>query len=302
MIRLRSFAAAAALLGATSAMAADLPSRKLAVVAPAPSAACFEKNSLPTDVFGFNTGSDVNDAGALSASLQYTGGYGTRVGSYAGHTLQAQVAYGLFRCLEVGPYVIGTTARNGGVFGLGNGSALGGGLEVKYKFLGRDTHGVGATLDVVVQGQGLSGNLFNPSKSVYDTSVSLFLDKELVAGKLFGAINLSYANNWLDTVPGGYLPTSTLRVGAALSYQVVDGFFLGAEVNHFRKYNNQFFGNELGNATFVGPTFYWQATKALAVTGAYGYQVSGKANVVPGRLDLNNFNQHIAKFKIAYSF
>lgn len=307
MIRYRSIAAAAALLGASSALAADLPSRKMVVVAPPPSAACFEKNALPTDVFGFNTGSDVNDAGALSASLQYTGAYATRLGSFAGHTLQAQVSYGLLRCLEVGPYVIGSAVRNGlpAPFASLNGTTAGGGIEVKYKFLGRDVHGVGATLDVIVQGQGASGGFFRAAgtKSIYDTSVALFLDKELIDNKLYGAINISYANNWTDiAAPRAYLPTSTLRLGASLSYQVVDGFFFGAEVNHFRKYNSQFFGGELGNATFVGPTFYWQATKALAITGAYGYQVAGKANGIPGRLDLVNFNQHIAKFKIAYAF
>ncbi len=212
------------------------------------------------------------------------------------------MSYGLARCFEVGPYLIGTTARNSGLFGLGNGTAFGGGVEFKYKFLGRDTHGVGATLDLVVQGQGLSGNLYAPGKSVYDTTLALFVDKELVAGKLYGAINLAYNWNWYDKVPGGYFNTSVLRLGGALSYQVADGLFFGAEVNHFRRYNSQFFGRELGNATYVGPTFYWQATKALAVTGAYGYQVSGKANGIPGRLDLSNFNQHLVKFKIAYSF
>jgi hypothetical protein len=66
---------------------------------------------------------------------------------------------------------------------------------------------------------------------------------------------------------------------------------------------------ELGNAWFAGPTFYWQATEKLAVTGAYNYQFAGQTKdafntigVGSKGVDLVNFNRHLAKLKLAYSF
>lgn len=288
----------------SAAFAADLPSRKGAPIAP-PSTACLEKNGLPTDVFGFNTGSDVNDHGSLSASLTYNGAYATRFGSFAGHTVTGQVSYGLLPCVEIGPYLIGGGLNNGGVLGLGNGSFFGGGVEGKWKVLGRDTHGVGLTFDLVVQGAANNGNFFAPTKSTYDVIPAIFIDKELIAGKLYGALNVSYDFNFRNSVVlGDFTDTGVLRLGAALSYQLFDGFFVGVDVNHFRRYRG-FFGDELGYATTLGPNFYWQATPKLAVTAAYNIQVGGKTTGfggVPGNLDLVNFNQHLLKVKVAYSF
>lgn len=301
MLRLAALASAVVVSGA--AFAADLPSRKGAPVAP-PSTACLEKNALPTDVFGLNTGSDVNDFGALSASLTYNGAYATRFGNLNGNQITGQVSYGLLPCVEIGPYLTGGWVSNSGVFGLGNGSFFGGGVEAKWKVLGRDTHGVGLTFDLIVQGVGNSGNFYAPTKSTLDVIPAIFIDKELIAGKLYGALNAAYDFGWADkTIAPLSKDYGVLRLGGALSYQVVDGFFLGADVNHFRKW---FGGREAGYATTLGPNFYWQATPKLAITAAYNVQVSGKTTgpfvAVPGDLDLVNFNQHLLKVKLAYSF
>jgi hypothetical protein len=300
-MRLQLLSAAVSLLIGSAVAAADL-GKPAAAPAADQSQVCYE-NSLPADVFGFNTGSDVNDVGAKSGSLQYVGSFATRTGNYNGHGVQAQFAYGLARCIEIGPFLYGSAARNGGVLGIGSGTQFGGGIEFKYKFLGRDVHGIGATFDAAFQGTGLDGNLYAPAKSSYDGSVALFLDKELMKDKLYGAVNIGYSWNWFDKVPGGYATTSVLRVGAALSYQVDPGLFIGAEINHFRRYNSAFMAKELGNATYLGPNFFWQRPGSnLAISGAYGYQLGGKAKGSGNRLDLTNFSQHTAKLKAAYAF
>jgi hypothetical protein len=283
------------------ASAADLPSRKSAPLAPAAGPACYEKEGVPTDVFGFTTGSDVNDKGALSGSAVYGGAYGTRFGKLHSHTGTLQLSYGAFECAEIGPYIFGnrTDAK---ILGFSSDtSAYGGGVEMKYKLLGRDVHGVGLTLvlDPSVARNDPSG-FGNGNFNVYNTGLRMFLDKTLVPGKLYGAINVSHDMTW--TGDGSYFRSSTFTVGAALSYQVVDGFYLGAEARHQRRYADLGFGNEAGYATFVGPNFYWQATKALGITAAYNIQVAGKAKGVTGDLDLVNFNQHNLKVKAAYSF
>jgi hypothetical protein len=139
--------AAAGFLGMSAqVMAADMPSR---VTKPSPpvaaSAACKETSGLPTDIFGFTTGSDVNDLGALSGALEYNGNYGTRFGRLTGHLLKGQVSYSPFSCFEIGPTIQGQTVNAGlTTFGLDS-RQFGGTVEMKYKLTGRATHGIGIT-------------------------------------------------------------------------------------------------------------------------------------------------------------
>ena len=105
-----SKAIALALIGAAlsaPAIAADLSSRKATSAPPPVISACTESEGIPTDAFGFTTGSDVADVGSFGPSLTYGGAFGTRGGSSNGHGLTLQGSYGLFPCFEIGPYVLG---------------------------------------------------------------------------------------------------------------------------------------------------------------------------------------------------
>lgn len=288
--------------GVSAGFAADLPSAKGAPAAPAAAGpACYEMEGVPVDAFGFTQGSDVNDLKALSGSLGYNGAYGTRSGTFISHGVSPQLSYGLLPCVEVGPYLLGTGSRASldgfnadvGAYGLGS--------EFKYKLFGRDVHGIGLTavIDPSVTRNDPSG-FGNPNFNVYNTGLRLWADKTLIPGILYGALNVSHDLTW--TGPSGYLRSSTLTLGAALTYQVVDGFYLGGEVRHQRRYADLGFGNDVGNATFAGPNVFWQATKAFSITAAYNVQVAGKAKDAPGNLDLVNFNQHQLKVKAGYAF
>lgn len=284
---------------ASIASAADLPSRKTAP-APAPVvSACIESEGIPTDAFGFTTGSDVAEKGSFGPSLTYNGGFGTRVGSSNGHALTLQGSYGLFPCFEVGPYVLGnfTNASAGGVSA--DSGALGAGVEMKYKLLGRDMHGLGLTLVIDP-----SFNRADPDGAgrftTYNTGIRLFADKTLIPNTLYAALNLSQDLTW--TGPSPYQRSSTFTVGGSLSWQVSDGLYLSGEVRHMRAHNELGFGNEAGYATFAGPGIFWQATKQLALSAAYNIQIAGKAKGEPSNLDLTNFSQHLVKVKLGYSF
>jgi hypothetical protein len=318
---------------ATGAAAADMPSRVTKPTAPPPSAACKETSALPTDVFGFTTGSDVNDLGALSGALQYNGNYGARAGRLYGHQLTAQLSYSPFPCVEIGPTIQGFSANAGlTTFGL-DVRQFGGTVEMKYKVLGRAVHGVGLTITTepgvfsrrygtLANAGGFPvftdqfGNALRPSGTAVSNLARILIDFELVKDKLFGAINFEHAAVWDDPASQfnglrvkDYAKFSNLNIRAALAYKVTDAFFLGVEGSHQRAYAGTFLNRDLGNAWFVGPTFYWQATDKLAITGAYNYQVAGQTEAVAlpaGRqtkeFDLFNFNRHLVKFKMAYSF
>jgi len=102
---------------------------------------------------------------------------------------------------------------------------------------------------------------------------------------------------------------SNINIRAALSYKLTDTVFVGVEGSHQRAYLGTFANREIGNAWFAGPNFYWQATDKIFVTGSYNYQFAGKTDTLglpAGQrskdFDLFNFNRHLAKFEVGYSF
>ncbi len=281
------------------AFAADLPSRKGAPAAPPALSACTESEAIPTDAFGFTTGSDVAEAGSFGASLTYGGSFGIRDGRQAGHGLQLQGSYGLFPCFEIGPYLLGGYSDATIAGTSADARSFGAGVEMKYRLLGRDLHGIGLT--VVVDP---SFNRIDPTGAGnftgYNTGIRLFADKTLVPGKLYAALNLSHDLSW--TGPSPNLHSSTFTLGGALAWQALEGVYLSAEVRHQRRYGDLGFDNEAGYATFAGPGVFWQATRQFGISAAYNVQLAGKAKGASGNLDISNFSQHLVKVKAAYSF
>jgi hypothetical protein len=306
MIRFAASAAAAML--ATTAFAADLPVRKGAVPAPAAvSQSCLEQNGLPTDAFGFTTGSDVTDVGAwggtLTANGAFTGGLGQGIRN-SGVTGVAQVATGLFRCFEIGPYVfVGGSSVKDRAGLSGSSTVYGGGLEMKYKFLGRDVHGVGATLDVDVSGAGarFRGLLGVNNDSAFNLAVRLFLDREIVKDRLYGAINLEHVSTFSNAA-GSLIDASQFNIRAALSTKVLPNFYVGAEAWYSRSYLGAGYRTYVGDAFMIGPNFLWAINDKWTLNAAYQVQVAGKSRINPGNLNLTSYNQHYARVKLGYTF
>lgn len=280
-------------------LAADPPPRKAAPATPPTLSVCADSQSIPTDIFGFTTGSDVAEPGSFGPNLTYGGGFGVRDGRSSSHGLMLQGSYGAASCLEVGPYLLGgyTDAVIGG---LGAASrSYGAGIETKHRLLGRDLHGVGLTIVVDP-----SVNRTDPDGAgrftTYTTGIRLFADKTLIPGKLHAALNLSHDLTW--TGPSPYGRSSTFTIGGALAWQASESVYLGGEIRHQRRYDDLGFGHAAGHATFAGPSLYWQATTAFAISAAYNVQLAGKAKGQPGDLDLVNFSQHLLKVKAALSF
>jgi hypothetical protein len=286
----------AALAWLSPAVAADPPAPS---PAPQAASACTESAGIPTDAFGFTSGSDVADKGSFGTSLSYGGGFGARDGRMPLHALQLQGSYGLAPCLEIGPYLLGGHA-GGRIAGAGIDATSGGaGVEMKYRLLGRDLHGIGLTAVVDP-----SVTRTDPSGAVpftgYNTGLRLYADAALLPGRLFAALNLSQDLSW--TGPSPYLRSSTLTFGGSLAWQIADGLYLSAEARHQRRYATLGFDKEVGHASFAGPGVFWQATQALALSAAYNVQLAGHARGVPGRIDVSNFSQHLVKVKAAYGF
>jgi hypothetical protein len=299
-----SLVLAAALLSA-SAFAADLGVKKPSPIA-AVSASCKETKSLPPDAFGFATGSDVADLGAWGIALDNTYAAGLRGGRGYSYTGTLQVAGSFFPCLEFGPYVYLNAAGYKPYVGASaSGSIAGGGVEMKYKFLGRATHGLGLTLAVNPNFGGYNGRtLFGGNSTVFNNSIRLLIDGELMKGRLFGALNIElFQSAFANTLPG-FPNVSTFAVRGALASPVTDSLYLGAETSYQVQTTGMWAaGRFRAAAVYVGPTFLWAINDKWALNGTWAYQIAGTDKSGPGRhLGTNVFPLHQARIKLAYAF
>lgn len=302
----RSALFATAVLMAGQSLAADLGKKPGAPVPPPASTSCKETKGLPADAFGFATGSDVADLGAWGIALDTLATKGARGGTGTFITPTLQVSGSFFPCLEVGPYVF-LTSSNFKAYGAATGTTgtvFGGGVEAKYKLLGRATHGVGLTLAVSPNAGGYSGNFYGlrtRDGSVFNNSFRLLADAELIKGKLYGAFNIELFQNTISNNPLKNLSTFALR--GALTYAVTDSLYLGGEVSHQRGYEGTWLKRYVANATYVGPTFLWAINDKFTLNGTAAFQVAGSDKYAPGRgLGIGFFPRMQGRLKLAYAF
>ncbi|HUN10726.1 MAG TPA: hypothetical protein PLE50_00430 [Rhabdaerophilum sp.] len=302
---IRSAVFAAALAVAAPVMAADLGVKKPAPVAPV-SAACKETKGLPADAFGFASGSDVADLGAWGVGFDNTYAAGGRGGKSFGYVGTLQASGSFLPCLEVGPYVYYGLSGFKPYGGLGRtGTLLGGGVEMKYKLLGRATHGVGLTLAMSPNFGAYNGfSIYGGHNTVFNNSYRLLADAELVKGKLYGAFNLElFQSAYTNTLPG-FRNLSQFNVRGALAYAATDALYVGAEASYqVAKTGMWMDGLFRGNAVYVGPTFFWQINDKFTLNGTWAYQIAGNDKAGPGhKLGTGVFPLHQARLKLAYAF
>ncbi len=285
--------------------AADMPKKvQEPAKTEAASAMCKETKALTTDIFGFSGGSDVADLNTWGGSLEYNRAFGTRVGPFNSSSLKAQASTSPFPCIEIGPSLNGviTSTKDREANANYTSHTEFGAVEMKYKILGRAQNGFGLTVSVEPgAGQSHTGSADASVKAnVYTNTAKILIDRELVENKLYGAFNLEYASSF--TGIGSFARASGINFRAALATKLSDNFYIGADASHQRIYDGAFANRYQGSAWFLGPTFFWQASEKLAVSGTVAFQVAGRSQANGGPLNLDQFNRQLAKLKLGYSF
>lgn len=301
---IRTLTIASALAVSSFAFAADFGTKKPSPVAPVVSAACKETKGLPADAFGFATGSDVADLGAWGVALDTAAFAGGRGGKSSGIAPTLQVSGSFVPCFEVGPYVFMSSSSYKPYGGVNtSGTVFGGGVEMKYKLLGRATHGFGLTLAANPQFGGYNGRLFGSNGSAFNNSFRILADAELVKGKLYGAFNVELFQFTTNNSPA-LRNSSTFALRAALTTPITDSIYLGAEASYQVAKTGAWVSNRfIANAVYVGPTFFWQINDKLSLNGTWAYQVAGNDKAGPGRkLGTNWFPLNQARVKLGYAF
>jgi hypothetical protein len=256
------------------------------------------------NMFGFTSGSDMGDAGEREAEVEAIGRFGKIAGRYAAAGATLGVNYIPWANVQVGAKV-GTAGFNmARVPGLDDNhdvAVAGAGFSLKYRLLDRAHAPFGLTLGI-----GPSWGRVDPTSGApvdyYGVSVSLAADKELVADRLYGAVNFIYepgATRWRSS--GEWERDAGLGVSAALAGQVRPGTFVGAELRYLRVYDGIALGTLVGDALFLGPTLSIFG-KGWNLMLAWSVQVSGRGTDVSCSRDLEDFERHQVRLRFGMPF
>lgn len=257
------------------------------------------------NLFGFTTGSDTGDAGAIGVAFEAVVNLGKREGRYLGIGKKLELEYGVTDDLSVSLSALTDYHRIVGVAGLDDVRTFGFngvGGELRWRLVKRGPAPVGVTLHT------------EPSRQRYDEPAGrratkygaenkLIFDAELVPEQIFAAFNMLYDFERVrERGQAGWEASSTLGLAAALTKQVAPGAFLGAEVRYLRAYEGLLPKALAGEAVFIGPTLFRHFANHVWIAAAWNVQVAGRAVGHAGRLDLVNFERHQVRVKVGIDF
>jgi hypothetical protein len=265
-----------------------------------------EKERVDTEfIFGFTAGADVGELGERELEHQTTAQWDKRDGRYVagGDQLRFETSPVQDFRFEIGVPVAyynisgvpGLDDRNQGAF---NGVVT----EFRYRLFNRDNAPFSLTLSAEPHWS-RTEEVTGEAVDNYGGELLVVLDKELVRNLVFGALNLVYEPETTQLrTTGLWEQQSMLGFSAAVTTQVSPGLFVGAEARYLRKYDGIGLDTLVGQAFFVGPSTFVRLSKSLAISGAWGFQVAGRASGVPAALDLTNFTRHQATLRLEYNF
>jgi hypothetical protein len=258
-----------------------------------------------THLFGFTLGTDVNDVGETEGELESVGRFGKRGGSYAAMSTLAGIKAIPFKDFSIEPGIGFASHNISGVPGLDDRRQFAFesfGFETRYRLLDRAQAPFGLTLGADPRWSRLD-DISGEHVDRYGSGFLAIVDKELVADRVFAAVNLLYE---LEASRSGLTNVwehqSSIGVTAALAVQVESGMLIGAEARYLRSYDGLGLDAFTGHALFIGPTFYRRFNARICMGAAWSVQVAGRAVAVPGALDLVNFERQQATVRFGYNF
>lgn len=256
-------------------------------------------------IFGFNEGGDIGEAGDKELEKETAMRFGKRAGSYAAVSSLFNLKYVPVEGVLISPGILFAYHNISNVPGLDDRSGLsfqGLQFELKYNLVDREHAPFGMTVFAAPRWTRID-EASGERAGLYSTEFTLAFDKELIANRLFGVINLVYepeVSRPRDT--GIWERTSQFGFGTGVTAQIRPGMFLGAEARYLRSHDGLAMGALKGDAFFFGPTFYSKLTDHSFLSLAWNAQLAGRAVGEAGALDLTNFERHQVRLRIGMEF
>lgn len=253
-------------------------------------------------MFGFSEGSDIGTPFQPEAEAELVGRVGRVGGSYNAETLNLSLKYPLSHWFRIAPSVAATRFDIAGNPDMPDLNGIGlerVGLEFRLRPFDREDHLFGLTL-VASPFVGFLDAATGAPGTAWGSFFLVAADREVVPDRLFAALNLFYGfARSQDASTGWLVDGSELSFSAAATARLWEGLYLGAEVRYRRGFDSLAFGNLLGQAVYVGSTFYATLGKGASLSGAWNIQAWGQTTGLDQGLDLTLFERQMFKLRLA---
>ncbi|MGA2566331.1 MAG: hypothetical protein ABSF41_05830 [Pseudolabrys sp.] len=257
-------------------------------------------------MFGFIDGSDIGNEGEKAFEYEATGSFQKRGGHYSAieHEFEFEQVPTQNFAYELSAHAI--THSIGNVEGLDDRNSTqfsGASAKLRYLIIGR---GPGAPFGLTVSAEPewsrIDGTDGTQTQS-YGSEFRIVADTELMANRLYAAINLIYAPEVAKPADTGMWERSSMAgVGLGLTYRLTPTFALGVGAEYDRAYEGLAFQAFDGHALFAGPTMQINISGKMLLAAAFMAQVAGHAVDDPRPLDLTNFERYRANLKLEVEF
>ena len=256
-------------------------------------------------LFGFTEGADIGKRGERELETETIGRFGKSAGSYAGLTQNNEAKIVPVDNLRLGAKATIAYFDISGVPGLadrGRAALQGILFEARYTLLERNRYPFALTVIAEPRWSRVDDTGGEPITG-FGGLLTVAMDRELIAGRLFGAFNVLYdseASHFHISIIRHY--QSRIGMSAGLSARVQPAFFVGGEIRYLRAYDGLALDAFSGQAVFAGPTMYLQLSKRLAMSAAWNRQIFGRSTAGGGTMDLTHFERQQAKIRVNLNF
>jgi len=257
-------------------------------------------------LFGFIDGADIGNEGEKAIEYESTGSFTKRGGRYSAieHELAFEHVPTQNFAYEVSAH--GIQHSISGVEGLDdrNSTAFNGlSAKLRYLIIGRGPGSpFGLTVSAEPEWARIDGTDGTRTLS-YASQFKLVADTELIANRLYAAINLIYEPEVAKPVDSGmWERSSSAGVSLGLAYRMTPTFALGVGAEYDRAYDGLAFQTFAGHALFAGPTLQINLTRKVLLAAAFSAQLAGHAVDDPRPLDLTNFARYRSNLKLEFEF
>jgi hypothetical protein len=255
-------------------------------------------------IFGFSIGSSVGDQGDKEFEPDTKADFGKRGGSYGvGQTaLEYEYTPTQFMQIELGPTVSYYRIHN--VPGLDDrdmGIINGFEADIRSVLIDHSRSPFAVTLSLEPEfhsrDETSGGKVVN-----YGLDTRLEADTELIKNRLYLGFNVLYEPETTRADLGMWENESTFGVSSALAFQIVPNVTIGADLWYLSHYTGTAFNSFTGDATYLGPTFYWRIAPKILMSAAWEAQIAGGEIGISSALDLTDFSRERARLLLEFEF
>ena len=253
-------------------------------------------------LFGFTEGTDIGTPFQLEGEVELVGRLGRATGNYSATSLTATLKYPLSESFRIAPAITFTRFDISGVPDLEDRNVIGLerlALEFRWRPFDRETSLFGLTF-VATPFVGFIDEATGTAGDSWGGTFIAAADRALIPDRLFIAANFVYDfGRARDYATGLTVDGSEMGLAVAATARIGEGFYLGGEVRYLRAFDSMAFGSLVGQAVYVGPTFYAMLGRGASLSGAWNAQAWGQATGLDPGLDLTVFERQAFKIRLA---